>query len=34
VSASPGPTTVEYVFSQFLPIGIQPDGLYRPPLSL
>jgi hypothetical protein len=28
----PSPPT--YVFSQFAPLGVQPDGVYRPPLAL
>jgi hypothetical protein len=34
VSILPPPTIAQYVFSQFPTIGIQPDGVYRPPLSL
>lgn len=28
------PTNATYVFAQFPPIGVQPDGLDRPPLAL
>jgi hypothetical protein len=28
------PTNATYIFSQFPPIGVQPDGLDRPPLAL
>jgi hypothetical protein len=28
------PSNVQYIFSQFPPLGIQPDGLDRPPLAL
>jgi hypothetical protein len=28
------PSDAQYVFSQFPPIGVQPDGLDRPPLAL
>jgi len=28
------PTVTQYAFSQFPPIGVEPDGVYRPPLPL
>jgi hypothetical protein len=28
------PSHAPYLFSQFSPLGVQPDGLYRPPLAL
>jgi hypothetical protein len=34
VSILPPTAVAQYLFSQFLPIGIEPDGVYRPPLSL
>ncbi|HEX2333004.1 MAG TPA: hypothetical protein VHI32_07515 [Burkholderiales bacterium] len=33
-SILPPPAIAQYMFSQFPPIGIEPDGVYRPPLSL
>jgi hypothetical protein len=34
VSILSSPSNATYVFSQFPPIGVQPDGLDRPPLAL
>lgn len=34
LSILPSPSNETYVFSQFPPIGVQPDGLDRPPLAL
>jgi hypothetical protein len=34
VSILSSPSNATYAFSQFPPIGIQPDGLDRPPLAL
>jgi hypothetical protein len=34
VSILPPPTIGQYMFSQFPPTGIEPDGVYRPPLPL
>jgi hypothetical protein len=34
VSVASTAATSQYVFSQFAPIGVQPDGLDRPPLAL
>lgn len=34
VSILPSPSKAAYVFWQFPPIGVQPDGLDRPPLAL
>jgi hypothetical protein len=34
VSILSDPSNATYVFSQFPPIGVQPDGLDRPPLAL
>lgn len=34
VSFLSSPSNATYVFSQFPPIGVQPDGLDRPPLAL
>lgn len=34
VSILPPSTIAQYVFSQFPPIGVEPDGVYRPPLPL
>ncbi len=34
VSILSSPSNTTYVFSQFPPIGVQPDGLDRPPLAL
>ena len=28
------PSYAQYVYSQFPPLGVQPDSLYRPPLAL
>jgi hypothetical protein len=33
-SLVPSPFHAPYLFSQFPPLGVQPDGLYRPPLAL
>ena len=30
----PAPSHAPYLFSQFSPLGVQPGGLYRPPLAL
>lgn len=29
----PSPSNSQYFFAQFPPLGIQPDGVYRPPLA-
>jgi hypothetical protein len=34
VSIQSSASSMSYVFSQFPPIGVQPDGLDRPPLAL
>jgi hypothetical protein len=34
VSIPSSPFTATYLFSQFAPLGFQPDGLERPPLAL
>ena len=34
VSIASGPTTTQYALSQFPPFGVEPDGVYRPPLPL
>lgn len=34
VSILPPSTIAQYVFLQFPPIGVEPDGVYRPPLPL
>jgi ABC-type Zn2+ transport system substrate-binding protein/surface adhesin len=34
ITISPPPASAQYVFSQFPPIGIETDGVYRPPLPL
>ena len=34
VSILPPSTIAQYVFLQFLPIGVEPGGVYRPPLPL
>jgi hypothetical protein len=34
VSIASGPTTTQYALLQFLPFGVEPDGVYRPPLPL
>lgn len=34
ISIPSAPSNVHYVFSQFPPLGVQPHGLYRPPLAL
>ena len=33
-SVLPSASGAPYVFSQFPPLGVQPHGLYRPPLAL
>ena len=30
----PARSDSQYLFAQFLPLGVQPDGLFRPPLPL
>ena len=30
----PAPSDTGYFFAQFPPLGVQPDGLFRPPLAL
>ena len=30
----PSPSDSHYLFAQFSPLGVQPDGLFRPPLPL
>src|SRR5688500_6414786 len=34
ITIPPSPSNATYLFSQLPPIGVQPDGLYRPPLAL
>ena len=34
LSIPSSPSRVAYVFSQFPPLGVQPDGLDRPPLAI
>jgi hypothetical protein len=34
ISILPSPSDTTYVFSQFSPLGVQPDGFDRPPLAL
>lgn len=34
VSIIPAATLTQYAFSQFPPVGMEPDGVYRPPLPL
>lgn len=34
LSISSARSDTDHVFSQFPPLGVQPDGVYRPPLSL
>jgi hypothetical protein len=34
LSLPDSPAHPAYVFSQYPPLGVQPDGLYRPPLAL